>query len=141
MATMPSWQSKGIFDPRVEREYKEIKGQDILILKEIALFSQPFWSLVSADSIVVSADGASFLLIVMSFLLVCLDSLPWSRVKSLDLPSILYIPYDENQTHKVIISESEGEEPEDRGRIIQDIDDDPLVSLVRESMKMNEKST
>ncbi|GKB90702.1 hypothetical protein Tco_0962974 [Tanacetum coccineum] len=30
MATMPSWQSKGIFDPRVEREYKEIKGQDIL---------------------------------------------------------------------------------------------------------------
>ncbi|GJZ38101.1 putative ribonuclease H-like domain-containing protein [Tanacetum coccineum] len=34
-----------------------------------------------------------------------------------------------------------GEEPEDQGRIIQDIDDDPLVSLVRESMKMNEKST
>ncbi|GJT07843.1 hypothetical protein Tco_0842305 [Tanacetum coccineum] len=29
MATMPSWQSKGIFDPRDEREYKEIKGQDI----------------------------------------------------------------------------------------------------------------
>ncbi|GJU48374.1 hypothetical protein Tco_1217929 [Tanacetum coccineum] len=29
MATMPSWQSKDIFDPRVEREYKEIKGQDI----------------------------------------------------------------------------------------------------------------
>ncbi|GJZ15126.1 hypothetical protein Tco_0550803 [Tanacetum coccineum] len=28
-----------------------------------------------------------------------------------------------------------GEEPEDQGRIIQDIDDDPLVSLVRESMK------
>ncbi|GKF86459.1 hypothetical protein Tco_0254286, partial [Tanacetum coccineum] len=27
-----------------------------------------------------------------------------------------------------------GEEPEDQGRIIQDIDDDPLVSLVRESM-------
>ncbi|GJS02617.1 hypothetical protein Tco_0319125 [Tanacetum coccineum] len=40
---------------------------------------------------------------------------------------------------KVVISESEGEEPEDQGRIIQDIDDDPLVSLVRESMK--EKST
>ncbi|GKD79582.1 hypothetical protein Tco_1342203 [Tanacetum coccineum] len=32
-----------------------------------------------------------------------------------------------------------GEEPEDQGRIIQDIDDDPLVSLVRISMK--EKST
>ncbi|GJT77257.1 hypothetical protein Tco_1043982 [Tanacetum coccineum] len=28
-----------------------------------------------------------------------------------------------------------GEEPEDQGRIIQDIDDDPLVSLVIESMK------
>ncbi|GJY23915.1 hypothetical protein Tco_0397573 [Tanacetum coccineum] len=37
------------------------------------------------------------------------------------------------------MSASEGEEPEDQGRIIQDIDDDPLVSLVRESMK--EKST
>ncbi|GKF36191.1 hypothetical protein Tco_0112949 [Tanacetum coccineum] len=36
---------------------------------------------------------------------------------------------------KVGISESEGEEPEDQGRIIQDTDDDPLVSLVRESMK------
>ncbi|GKA10567.1 putative ribonuclease H-like domain-containing protein [Tanacetum coccineum] len=34
----------------------------------------------------------------------------------------------------------EGEEPEDQERIIQDIDDDPLVSLVRESMKMKEKS-
>ncbi|GKE95581.1 hypothetical protein Tco_1580436 [Tanacetum coccineum] len=33
-----------------------------------------------------------------------------------------------------------GEEPEDQGRIIQDINDDPLVSLVRESMKMKEKS-
>ncbi|GKF18003.1 hypothetical protein Tco_0062921, partial [Tanacetum coccineum] len=32
-----------------------------------------------------------------------------------------------------------GEELEDQGRIIQDIDDDPLVSLVIESMK--EKST
>ncbi|GKA60979.1 hypothetical protein Tco_0760386 [Tanacetum coccineum] len=39
----------------------------------------------------------------------------------------------------VLISKSEGEEPEDQGRKIQDIDDDPLVSLVRESMK--EKST
>ncbi|GJR19999.1 hypothetical protein Tco_0968526 [Tanacetum coccineum] len=42
---------------------------------------------------------------------------------------------------KVGCSASEGEEPEDLGRIIQDIDDDPLVSLVRESMKMKEKST
>ncbi|GJZ05376.1 reverse transcriptase domain-containing protein [Tanacetum coccineum] len=36
---------------------------------------------------------------------------------------------------KVLISESESEEPEDQERKIQDIDDDPLVSLVRESMK------
>ncbi|GJX63040.1 retrovirus-related pol polyprotein from transposon TNT 1-94 [Tanacetum coccineum] len=33
------------------------------------------------------------------------------------------------KTQKVVISASEGEEPEDQGRIIQDIDDDPLVSL------------
>ncbi|GJV46025.1 putative ribonuclease H-like domain-containing protein [Tanacetum coccineum] len=39
------------------------------------------------------------------------------------------------KSKKVIVSESEGEEPEDQGRIIQDIDDDPLVSLVKESMK------
>ncbi|GKC72309.1 hypothetical protein Tco_1118192 [Tanacetum coccineum] len=45
------------------------------------------------------------------------------------------------KTQKVVISESEGKEPENQGRIIQDIDDDPLVSLVRESMKMKEKST
>ncbi|GJZ34032.1 hypothetical protein Tco_0579468 [Tanacetum coccineum] len=45
------------------------------------------------------------------------------------------------KTQKVVISESEGEEPEDQGRMIQEIDDDPLVSLVRESMKMKEKST
>ncbi|GJY21372.1 putative ribonuclease H-like domain-containing protein [Tanacetum coccineum] len=43
------------------------------------------------------------------------------------------------KSKKVFISESEGEESEDPGRKIQDIDDDPLVSLVRESMK--EKST
>ncbi|GJV05760.1 hypothetical protein Tco_1343416 [Tanacetum coccineum] len=43
------------------------------------------------------------------------------------------------KSKKVLISESESEEPKDQGRIIQDIDDDPLVSLVRESMK--EKST
>ncbi|GJU07309.1 putative ribonuclease H-like domain-containing protein [Tanacetum coccineum] len=39
------------------------------------------------------------------------------------------------KSKKVIMSESEGEEPEDQGRIIQDINDDPLVSLVRESIK------
>ncbi|GJV30853.1 putative ribonuclease H-like domain-containing protein [Tanacetum coccineum] len=38
------------------------------------------------------------------------------------------------KSKKVIVSKSESEEPEDQGRIIQDIDDDPLVSLVRESM-------
>ncbi|GJX80964.1 hypothetical protein Tco_0329113 [Tanacetum coccineum] len=43
------------------------------------------------------------------------------------------------KSKKVLISESEGEESEDQGRKIQDIDVDPLVSLVRESMK--EKST
>ncbi|GKC35716.1 hypothetical protein Tco_1048100, partial [Tanacetum coccineum] len=39
------------------------------------------------------------------------------------------------KTQKVVISGSEGEEPEDQGRKIQDINDDRLVSLVRESMK------
>ncbi|GKF14754.1 hypothetical protein Tco_0056216, partial [Tanacetum coccineum] len=39
---------------------------------------------------------------------------------------------------KVILSESEDEETEDQGRKIQDIDDDPLVSLVRNSMKEKE---
>ncbi|GJV40467.1 hypothetical protein Tco_1418907 [Tanacetum coccineum] len=43
------------------------------------------------------------------------------------------------KSKKVLISESEGEESEDQGRKIQDIDDDPLVSLVKESIK--EKST
>ncbi|GJS63910.1 putative ribonuclease H-like domain-containing protein [Tanacetum coccineum] len=43
------------------------------------------------------------------------------------------------KTKKIVVSDSEGEEPEDQGRKIQDIDDDPLVSLVRESMK--EKDT
>ncbi|GJZ14427.1 putative ribonuclease H-like domain-containing protein [Tanacetum coccineum] len=33
------------------------------------------------------------------------------------------------KSKKVILSELEGEEPKDHGRIIQDIDDDPLVSL------------
>ncbi|GKD99094.1 hypothetical protein Tco_1382991, partial [Tanacetum coccineum] len=36
------------------------------------------------------------------------------------------------KTQKVVISESEGEEPEDQGRIIQNIDNDPLVSLAQE---------
>ncbi|GKF97929.1 hypothetical protein Tco_0293750, partial [Tanacetum coccineum] len=31
------------------------------------------------------------------------------------------------KSKKVIVSKSESEEPEDQGRIIQDIDDDPLV--------------
>ncbi|GJY19682.1 putative ribonuclease H-like domain-containing protein [Tanacetum coccineum] len=39
------------------------------------------------------------------------------------------------------LKELMGEEPEDQGRIIQDIDDDPLVSLVRESMKMKEEKS
>ncbi|GKF47291.1 hypothetical protein Tco_0137093, partial [Tanacetum coccineum] len=39
------------------------------------------------------------------------------------------------KSKKVLISESEGEESEDQGRKFQDIDGDPLVSLVRESMK------
>ncbi|GJW44590.1 ribonuclease H-like domain-containing protein [Tanacetum coccineum] len=43
------------------------------------------------------------------------------------------------KSKKVIVSESESEELEDQGRKFQDINDDPLVSLVRESMK--EKST
>ncbi|GJT44413.1 hypothetical protein Tco_0953128 [Tanacetum coccineum] len=43
------------------------------------------------------------------------------------------------KSKKVLISESEGEESEDRGRKIQDIDVDRLVFLVRESMKV--KST
>ncbi|GJR57474.1 hypothetical protein Tco_1499636 [Tanacetum coccineum] len=45
------------------------------------------------------------------------------------------------KTKKVVLSESEGEEPEDQGRKIQDIDDDPLVSLVRESMKETDFAT
>ncbi|GKF14380.1 hypothetical protein Tco_0055842, partial [Tanacetum coccineum] len=39
------------------------------------------------------------------------------------------------KSKKVLISKSEGEEPDDQGRKIHNIDDDPLVSLVRESMK------
>ncbi|GJR23080.1 ribonuclease H-like domain-containing protein [Tanacetum coccineum] len=54
------------------------------------------------------------------------------KVKSLEIAL-------KRKSKKVIVSASEGEELEDQGRIIQDIDDDPLVSLFRESMK--EKST
>ncbi|GJR95667.1 hypothetical protein Tco_0267841, partial [Tanacetum coccineum] len=43
------------------------------------------------------------------------------------------------KSKKVLTSKSEGKESEDQGRKFQDIDDDPLASLVRESMK--EKST
>ncbi|GKG38652.1 hypothetical protein Tco_0460364, partial [Tanacetum coccineum] len=39
------------------------------------------------------------------------------------------------KSKQVLISELAGEESEDQGRKFQDIDDDPLVSLVRESMK------
>ncbi|GJU57483.1 hypothetical protein Tco_1235249 [Tanacetum coccineum] len=39
---------------------------------------------------------------------------------------------------KVILSELKDEETEDQGRKIQDIDDDPLVSLVRNSMEEKE---
>ncbi|GKA92611.1 hypothetical protein Tco_0814536 [Tanacetum coccineum] len=45
------------------------------------------------------------------------------------------------KTQKVVISDSKGEEREDQGRLIHVFDDGPLFSLVRESMKMNEKST
>ncbi|GKA59551.1 hypothetical protein Tco_0758864 [Tanacetum coccineum] len=54
------------------------------------------------------------------------------KVKSLEIAL-------KRKSKKVLISDSEGEESEDQGRKIQDIDDDPLVSLVRKSMK--EKST
>ncbi|GKF43347.1 hypothetical protein Tco_0129899 [Tanacetum coccineum] len=43
------------------------------------------------------------------------------------------------KSKKVLISASEGEESEDQGRKIQDIDDDPLVSLVRESIKRSQQ--
>ncbi|GKB68043.1 hypothetical protein Tco_0929455 [Tanacetum coccineum] len=53
-------------------------------------------------------------------------------VKSLDVAL-------KRKTKKVVVFDSEDEETENQGRKIQDIDDDPLVSLVRESMK--EKDT
>ncbi|GJV25816.1 putative ribonuclease H-like domain-containing protein [Tanacetum coccineum] len=54
------------------------------------------------------------------------------RVKSLEVAL-------KRKTKKVVVSDSEDEETKNQGRKIQDIDDDPLVSLVRESMK--EKDT
>ncbi|GJT54054.1 putative ribonuclease H-like domain-containing protein [Tanacetum coccineum] len=54
------------------------------------------------------------------------------RVKSLEVAL-------KRKTKKVVVSDSEVEETENQGRKIQDIDDDPLVSLVRESIK--EKDT
>ncbi|GJX87108.1 hypothetical protein Tco_0339122 [Tanacetum coccineum] len=42
------------------------------------------------------------------------------------------------KSRKVILSDLEDEETEDQGRKIQDIDDDPLVSLVRNSMEEKE---
>ncbi|GJU60176.1 hypothetical protein Tco_1237942 [Tanacetum coccineum] len=53
------------------------------------------------------------------------------RVKSLEVPL-------KRKSRKVILSESEGQEPENQGRKIQDIDVDHLVSLARVSM--NESS-
>ncbi|GKF37903.1 hypothetical protein Tco_0114661, partial [Tanacetum coccineum] len=43
-----------------------------------------------------------------------------------------------SKSRKVILSESEDEKQEDQGRKIQDIDDDPLVSLVKNSMEEKE---
>ncbi|GJU10632.1 hypothetical protein Tco_1133028 [Tanacetum coccineum] len=54
------------------------------------------------------------------------------RVKSLDVSL-------KRKTKKVVVSDSDDEEIENQGRKLQDIDDDPLVSLVREFMK--EKDT
>ncbi|GKC45337.1 hypothetical protein Tco_1063059 [Tanacetum coccineum] len=50
------------------------------------------------------------------------------RVKSLKIAL-------KRKTKKVVMADLEDEEIENQGRKIQDIDDDPLVSLVRESMK------
>ncbi|GJS34590.1 ribonuclease H-like domain-containing protein [Tanacetum coccineum] len=50
------------------------------------------------------------------------------RVKSLEVAL-------QRKIKKVVVSDSEDEETENQERKIQDIDDDPLVSLVRESMK------
>ncbi|GJU73472.1 ribonuclease H-like domain-containing protein [Tanacetum coccineum] len=55
-----------------------------------------------------------------------------SRVKSLEVAL-------KRKSRKVILSESEGQEPENQGRKIQDIDVDPLISLAKASM--NESAT
>ncbi|GJU61358.1 hypothetical protein Tco_1243193 [Tanacetum coccineum] len=46
----------------------------------------------------------------------------------------LEVAFSEKEIKKVLCL-NRGKNSEDQGRIIQDIDDDPLVSLVRESMK------
>ncbi|GJZ45949.1 retrovirus-related pol polyprotein from transposon TNT 1-94 [Tanacetum coccineum] len=61
---------------------------------------------------------------------------PGSVEDSIQLKELMVLLL-KRKSKKALISESEGEEPEDQGRKIQDIDDDPLVSLVRESMKEN----
>ncbi|GKD85625.1 hypothetical protein Tco_1356779, partial [Tanacetum coccineum] len=53
------------------------------------------------------------------------------KVKSLEVAL-------KRMSKRVILSDSEDEEIENQGRKIQDIDDDPLVSLVREYMKEKE---
>ncbi|GKB96423.1 hypothetical protein Tco_0982560 [Tanacetum coccineum] len=53
------------------------------------------------------------------------------KVKSLEVAL-------KRMSKRVILSDLEDEETENQGRKIQDIDDDPLVSLVRESMKEKE---
>ncbi|GJY72380.1 putative reverse transcriptase domain-containing protein [Tanacetum coccineum] len=57
MATMPSWQSKGIFDPRVEREYKEIKGQDILASEPCTCSSTELDDTMNEDAHVVPVES------------------------------------------------------------------------------------
>ncbi|GKF24557.1 hypothetical protein Tco_0076879, partial [Tanacetum coccineum] len=56
------------------------------------------------------------------------------KVKSLEIAL-------KRKSKKVLISESESEESEDQGRKFQDIDDDPLVSLVASQGVSKEKST
>ncbi|GJW73346.1 hypothetical protein Tco_0132716 [Tanacetum coccineum] len=53
------------------------------------------------------------------------------KVKSLEMAL-------KRMSKRVILSDSEDEETENQGRKIQDIDDDPLVSLVRNSMEEKE---
>ncbi|GJT28994.1 ribonuclease H-like domain-containing protein, partial [Tanacetum coccineum] len=63
-------------------------------------------------------------------------------IARVELLFVIMFKFGSAQVDYVMIGKMvQGEEPKDQGRIIQDIDDDPLVSLVRESMKMKEKST